>query len=495
MSTALIPDYLSSLILVRPTSGGYTKTLTVAAAVGDSSIEVGDDNTTGLTPGMVLLLSDGEQMERVTVDTVVLDMGDPTGEVTLKEKLLRPHAVGAAVRGATAYDLGEPLQDGVSVTIAGSKEDVAVATRKTPWASFVNAPAISVTAAMPYCTPEMFALALGLDPAAVSGAGSNASPRQWASDLADLGRDGDQCLVATGVLKNGNVVRVEIYAVSATYVGFSWTAKRPTQNGVPLSWTGKGGVKLAESAIDFTPASTWRGDVGDAFNFLLDAGQLVPPDTGTLSTTTTALEPKGEVVLALTAVTNIVKGTVLRLTDVSGRVQHVMAESVASLNVTCKTPLIRDLPSGSTAVIVGRERMTPIADAGHQLAIAGSESAIQADDYRFPIMTEVTDLVASATYPALRGDLTAILLQAGVDPAQVNDGQVYLNENLGTLRLPGWYARFQLSSGDIGWFLYGGCVMPGENVAIALNTQGATTPISIVAQPADELRMLVGPDL
>ena len=478
-----IMDRVHKAYNVRPDAATLNTTVATANVIGATTLTCAATAAAVNTAGTVVLIGSGETLELAVVASVAVET------ITFVDALTKVHAVGSKVRAGIAYDMGAPIAGGIRAMFAGTTTDIPVATQRLPLTTLNGYITAEATLSLPYFSAKALVLATGAPVASLVGNGAVATPWNFATDGSDFGSVGDQCFVGVGIKLDGTYFRVELWGAVADYSGISTSLSRGAASSVPIKFKATAGTLLADAVAGFTVATGLLDTKASVFDYLLEAGTLA---AGALTTTTTGSVAAGASVIPLTAVTGLAIGSILEI-DTGDNIEHVMVQSIASLNVTLKTPLYRAHASGITVTSRTATRFAAIGDAGVTLSISGSQDQINAADFRFPVAYRNGTANITLAVPVL-GLTQEVLVQAlGMPSTAIGvDRRPLLNDTIGTQSVSGAYFKGALQNGDVVWVFVSGCRIEIASVEAVLNNTGNGDPVTMTFRPSTNFRIFAG---
>lgn len=334
-----IGDLVASVIALRPKAAGGSTTLSANSAAGATTMTL--TSVTGMTADDPIAVGSEEDAE------LVVQVGAPAGSVVtvVAPGFKRAHVIGEAVRELEAWDLGNV----VNVKDAGTAD-----TSDNESDTLRNADGVRmghlnnrVEFDLQGYSPWHYALLAGIPLASVLGASSAADPLQLHTDGEDFCTE-DTFIVATQRKKDGTFLQHQFDACAADYTGITI----PFGQGREIAMAGRFNAANHGRQLESAPAFTvgYAQQIRDAARIeaLLSAGYFRVLSGG-LSTTLTGGTAKGANVFALTAATGVAGGKYYLVTG-GGKAQIVLAQSLATLNMTVRTRAAYAFPTGSTVV-------------------------------------------------------------------------------------------------------------------------------------------------
>lgn len=478
-----IMDRVHKAFNVRPDAATLNTTVATANVVGATTLVCAATAVAVNTAGTPVLIGSGETLELAVVSSVT------TTTITFVDKLTKAHAVGEKVRAAIAYDMGAPVAGGIRATFAGTSVDINVATQRLPLTTLNGLVSAEANLSLPYFSAKALILATGAPIASLSGSGIVSAPWNFATDGSEFGSVSDQCFVGVGIKLDGTYFRVEMWGAAADYSGISTSLSRGAASSVPVKFKCTAGLLLADAVQGFTVTNTLLDTKASVFDYLMEAGTLV---AGALTTTSTGSVSAGATVIPLTAVTGLAIGSVLEI-DTGDNIEHVMVQSIASLNVTLKHPLYRAHASGVTVTSRTMTRFAAIGDAGVTLSVAGSVEQVNAADFRFPVAYRNGTAAITLAVPVL-GLTQEVLVQAlGMPSTAIGvDRRPLLNDTIGTQSVSGAYFKGALQNGDVVYVFVSGNKIEISNVEAVLNNTGNGDPVTMTFRPSTCFRIFAG---
>lgn len=480
---------LTSVLLTRDLGGGGTTTLLAAPAKGASIISL--TSGTNFAIGDTVRVGSGSQTE-----LVLLVAGQSSPLFATSEPLARAHAIGEAVVEQAAYDLGDVTDAGVDASIAREQSDVVVATRRLVYTVLRGYGDIEAGFTLPGISIENLAFALGIPISAVVGTGvSSVDPKSLVTDLNNISTEQNASLVCIGVAMDGTPIRVELWGVDPDYTGLSINLRRGALAGVPARFIATAGGRISGNASAYVANTTYRSTKGKVFDGLTEVGVFTNETTAPANTTIAApsggSNVKGARLISVVAATNMAVGDWLRLAAIgSDVVEFHRVASIAVLQISLDTPLLRDQAVG---VVVVEQKLEPfgnISPDGVTLAFTGAVDRIREATQVLTIGTRPGTARAAVSFGILDWTVAAIARAAGIDPATIVGNTLVLDSLLGTAITDGVYVKGILQDGTTAWLLLWGVAQDVSRSALSMISSGAPSAVPTTWVPGSGLALV-----
>jgi hypothetical protein len=480
---AKILKQLSTVYLVRDlgAGGGSTTINGAGAAKGQAVVPVAA--TANLTAGDTVRIGAGEELELGVISSVSAGVS-----ITLADNLTYDHAVGEAVVEQVAYDLGDVTDGGVTTNAAAQTTDVATANRRLVYTVLNGNVDLTAEFALPGFTPFALAVACGLPLSAISGTGTASAPLSLATDGSDFGAEQNQSLIVIGLTQDGSAVRVELWGVDFDYTGISVQLRRGQLASVPVKAVAAAGGVVTTNASAYVANTSQRPGKGKVFDALAEVGLFADATTGPLATTSTAPVAAGATVVPFTAVTNLVAGDWVKVAS-GETVEFHRVESIATLNVTFKTKLLRAQASGVALVRQQLVSFGGVHEDGATLSVGGSVEPIRLANKRMSAGLKLGSATTALAFGVVDLTLANFARALGIPQSAIASNRLPIGANIGTATVEGLYVRGVQQDGATVWVNVWGCAQDVSAFALALAQTGvARLPISL--KPSSGLHLL-----
>lgn len=475
---------LATILLLRDKPAGVSQPVTGAAAAGQKVVPCAA--TAGIVASDMVRVGSGELLEEGIVASVQANVS-----YTLADNLTYAHAAGEVVVQRTAYDLGDITSDGFSLSGNAQTQDVPSAMRRLAYSILNGYIDLGATFALPTVTNENLAIALGMPFTDVKGAGTAAAPWSLITDGNSMSGEQNQSLMALGVTMDGVPLRVELWNAEFDYSGLSFSMTRGALTSVPVKVMSSG-MLITTNASAYVTTTTKKPTKGKVYEAPVEVGVFADATVGPLATTTTALAAAGATVLALTAATNLVAGDWLRVSTSEG-VEFHRIESIAALNVTIKTALLRAQAAGTSVV---REVLVPfgsLGTSGAKFEMSGSVEAIRSALTRAPVGMKPGSAVIRSVLPLIEFSLAHFARALGIPQAQIVAGRLSaIGSAIASDVVQGVYTRGILQDGTSHWTNYWGCSADVSAFVAQLTNMGVPE-IPFVVKPSSGVHFIQHP--
>jgi hypothetical protein len=477
-----LSERIHSVIAIRPKSGGLVTTLSANAAAGATTATL--TSVTGAGDNDPHLFGSEEDVE------MRVQSGAPVGSVVTIDApgFKRAHVTGEAVREGIAYDLGNVVNvnDGSTADTADNETDVSI----NP-----DGRRMGHLALMPQCdiqgwSPQLFALAAGVDLAKVLGAATAADPTQLHLDGSEFGRV-DTALVLTELLADGTYLRHDYDACFADYTQLRIPFGQGRETLLAARFIASNHAERNTAAPGMLVDYTLQARKALQIESLLEAG-LFTVTGGGLSTTTTSATTVGGNTVGVASASGIAAGKWYRIVG-GGKEQVIFVHSLASLDVTARTRFAYVFPVGSTWVELTQVPFTGLKEGTTEFVVGGSlKTPPKFDNMR----VQAGGRPGSALF-TLQAQPTArtldLMRQRLALPAGAISGTALIESDLaGTDHPVGWYARAQMKNTNLCYFIGSSCDNGLEQLGMAMSKNDLTgTPLAFRNQLLTQLRWAV----
>lgn len=478
---------LTSVLLTRDLAGGGNTTLNGAAAKGATAITL--LSATNFAVGDTVRVGSGSDTE-----LVVLTAGAVSPTFNIAEPLAKAHATGQPCVEQAAYDVGDITDAGVDGAISREQSDVVVATRRLVYAILRGYGDLEAGFTMPGLSMENLAFALGIPISAVVGTGvSSVDPKSLVTDLNNISTETNVSLICIGVLMDGTPVRVELWGADPDYSALSLNMRRGALAGVPARFVATAGGKISNNASAYVANTTYRAGKGKVFDGLTEVGvfanETVSPANTTIAAPSGGSNVKGARLISVVAATNMAVGDWLKI-GVSDTVEFHRIASIAALQISLDTPLLRDQAVG---VAVVEQKLVPFGNVtpdGVTLAFTGTVDRIREGTQVLSIGTRPGTARAAVSFSLMDWTVAALARAAGLDPTTVASNTLALDAALGTFITDGVYVKGIEQDGTTVWLLMWGVAQDVSRVALSMISSGAPSPVPTAWVPASGLALV-----
>lgn len=465
------------LIRDQTTSPGNT-TLTAAAAKGATALQVAA--ITNFSVGDTIRVGQGEDMERCTI---VAPLTGTT--INVANGLDHAHVSGDVVIEQAAYDLGDIVDGSGEFSVTGDSVDVPVSTQRLSLAIMNGFADMTAKLTLPGFSLYNFAHALGMLLAEVTGAQTQASPRQIVSDGTEIAGDINMCLVLVGLAMDNTPVVAELWGVDMDYTGLSLKLSRGAVAGVPLAAAGCGGV-LTTVLPDYTILTTLRPTKSDLWDALTEVGYFL--DTGT-SSTISGTPAADATTITLASAAGFASGDWIKINSGSS-VEYHWIDSIATNTLTLRTRLLRAQVNGAVVKKVTPTPMAGCSEDGVSLDFGGS-----LDKIRFATRKFTAGLRPGAAQLSIGWGLTELSLfnfasAMGIPQSEIANSRLPIGDKVGTSQIEGMYARGTTKGGGNVWLNAWGNDMDVSSLPTSFNNRGTLPTVQLKGKPSSGFQML-----
>jgi hypothetical protein len=472
-----IGDLVAQVIALRPKADGGSTTLSANAAAGATTMTL--TSVTGFTANDPAWVGSEEDIELVS------QSGAPSGSVvTIRTPgFKRAHVSGEAARELEAFDLGNVVDVQVmdSATVSDNDTDVSRNPDGRRLGHLMRGASFDVQGYSPW----LYALLTGMPLSRVLGAGTQADPTQLHTDGTDFGSE-ETGIVLVERLKDGTFFRHEFDACSADYtqmvIPFGQGRETRLQGRMVAA---NHGMRHA-AAPPFLVSYTQQAKKGQQIEALLEAAYLRVLSGG-LSTTLTGVTNKDANVFALTAATGVAGGKYYLVTG-GGNQQVVLAQSVASLNMTVRTRAAYTFPAGSTVVELEVMPFAGLKQDTTEFRNGGAVRPLNFDNARVQAGHIAGSALFTVAFSPTARTLEMLRLQNGLPTSAISGTALTESDLAGTDAPVGWFIRAQRKDAKTVQFI-GSAVDNGlETLQHALSKADVpSTPLTFRSQLISQL--------
>lgn len=430
-----------SLLAFRKKTAGASTTVPAANVAGAATITA--TSGAGITTGMSLQYGDGEDIERVEVQSVA------TNVITLVKPLARDHAAGHVLKEQIGYNLGD-VKGTISSSQAVESEDVTSALRRLVFQKRQGFATFGIDVTVHGFTPENAAIALGIPLARVLGNGASiATPKVLATDFNDLDTESDVCIVATIVLQDGSVKTYEFWGVYSDYTAFAvqLAIGQGADGAVPMKFQVFGMGVEQDGAPTYVADTSIKAGKGKVFGELTGVGLYVAHATPAATTVATAAAADAGT-LVLASGTNYAANDWI-VVGVDDTLEVHWVDSVATNTLTLRTKLLRAQAVGVTVSRLAQLPFAAIGKEGAKLAVGGSTTPIQNGLRRLPIGAQPGFVDVSLTLSLLEMSLANRAYALGIAQSEIANSRLIMTEKIGRSTVVAAYVTGLLKDGTV----------------------------------------------
>lgn len=454
-----LSDRVYAVYAIRRRSGGLATTLSANSAAAATTVTL--TSVVGAGDGDPLLIGSEEDVE------LRVQSGAPAGNVVTigAPGLKRAHVSSEPVYEGVAYDLGNVMgvQDASSADVSDNETDVSLNPDGRRLGHIALQPQFDIQG----WSPQLFALVTGTDLARVRGAGTSASPTQIHSDGGDFGRTAT-AIVIVEILADGTYLRHAFDACDADYTQIAIAFGQGRETLLAARFVASNHAESYLAVPSFTVDSSLRATKNLQIEALLEAG-LFTVTSGGLATTTTAAVSKDATVVPFTAVTAVAGGKWYEISG-GGKKQILWVESVAVLNVTVRTHLAYDFPSGSTITELTQTSFSGLKEGTTEFRVGGSMRQTKFDNMRVQAGVRPGSALFSLSAQPTARTLENLRLRLGLPAASIVASNALVQSDLAGTDAPvGWYTRSQRKDVEAVYFIGSNCDNGLEQLSMALS--------------------------
>lgn len=427
-----IGDYVQQVVALRPKPGGAANTLNANIAAGGTTATL--VSATGFDANDPILIGSEEDAELVS------QSGAAAGaNITLRAPgSKRAHVTGEAVTELEAYDLGNVV--GVMRGDAATVQDLNTDVDRNPdgvvLGHLTRQPQFDVQG----YTPWAFALLTGMPLSRVLGAGSAADPTQLHTDGSDFGS------VPTGIvmaerLADGSFLRHEYDSCDADYSQMVIPFGQGRETRLAGRFVARNHGQSHSALIPFTINYAQQLRNAHQIESLLEVAWLRPLSGG-LSTTLTSQTNKDANVFNLAVATGVAGGKYYLVTG-NGRQQVILAQSLATLAMTCRTRAAYDFPAGSTVVELEVLSLGGLKEGTTEFSNGGSVRPVRFDNARVQAGLLPGAAQFTGKFQPTARTLEMLRLANGLPAAAISGTALTESDLVGTDFPVGFYIRGQ----------------------------------------------------
>ncbi|HEY4100093.1 MAG TPA: hypothetical protein VGM20_04355 [Gemmatimonadales bacterium] len=448
-------------------SAPATTTLTAAAAKGATTFSV--TSATGITAGKTFRIGEGENIERVTIQSVASLVITPT------RPLMRNHDNAQPVVEMTVYDLGRIGSAG-TFSVSDNGTDVTVEDRRLVYDRLLGTADIELATALVGLTAHTLAAALGIPPANVAGSGTHSAPWAVQTDGTEIGTIVNQVIIIQGTTVDGSPITIELWGADTDYTGVSLALTRGAALTVPCKWTAAA-AGIDYNAVAITADTSLTSGQNDLLDSVDDIGVLVPATTGALATTLSAGASAGATTVSLTSVTNLAADDLLQL-NVGGSMEVHRVNNPAT--TTLVTPLYRAQPINTAAVRLKQATLGGILKGSVKLDAGGSVDKMELENNSATIGYKPGDVSLSLSFSIV--DVLAAVHAYALAASQTDAAAGrFTTEGMGTSPIAALYLQGKNLAGQTVLILLCGCSQQISGTMLNLQKKGvAGAPFKIV---------------
>ena len=470
----------TSVIIGRDKIGTFgSTTLTAVAAAGAGTLTVAAIANFAVTE--FIRVGAGENAELVQIHTSTAPAGNT---ITLNTTLRLSHAIGEPVVEMQLYDMGPATDAGATCRFQGEAASQFVWEQRLPYVKLPGFVTLEATWAFPGQSLYNWVATTGALLSKIVGAGTLASPLQYATDGTDFGGGGELMVILVGQLFDLTNIVCYLFGATADYTrpNLQLTRGRAT----PLQ-----ARFVASNAAFDTTVPTFAADVvnrptkGKVFDALVEAGVFEDAGSG-LNSTVASGGAAGSSSVTVASGTGAAIGDWVRF-DTAERIQIFQLDSVAGAVLGIRGQFLRSLAVGAAA----REQtltLFPGIDAdGATLALSGSVEPMQSALSRTTIGLRPGTAEARFTLPVIQTILENIARALGIPLAQVVGGRLpVLGSNVLTSKeVNGIYLRGTLVDATswvaMGW---GTDIDLSQAFELLINNTGKPNTVPITGVPS-----------
>lgn len=466
------------LIHRQKTGTALVTTLTAPSAAGDTTIDC-----VAVTNGAVGdTIRIGVEINRIASIASL--------EITLAFPLTFDHAIGEAVVEMTTFDYGDIEGAGATYRVNGEETDVAIATKRLAYVTIPGYQDFGLEFAFPNLSIHNFPIAFGMLGSVVSGSGTVASPRHFATDGNEFAGDAFVAATIIGTLMDGTVVYQEAWGCDVDYSGVSLSMVRGNNVTLPVRFVSQGGV-AGEGAPGYTVDNSVKPTNGKVFTSLEEVGFFVPETTTALnSTVAAATAAAGQKTLELAAVTNAVSGEAVKI-GVDDNAEFHDIDSVGAPNIVLRTNLLRDQIVGTPVVEQKRVPFAAVSEEGVAFETGGETTPIRIATSPTSLGTRPGAAFMSVVFAVVEITLSQLAYTLGIDQAAIASNRLPLiGALIGKTPIEGLYLRGLCQDGSTFEMRFWGCTQSVTEWAITLSNQGALTSAPFRLRPASGIQVL-----
>ena len=473
---------LNTVLLLRDkAASGLVTTCSGATAAGVSSLPVA--GVVNAAAGDAVRVGSGDQMEIGIITNAV-------SPLTFADPLTYPHAAGDPVVSQTAYDLGDVSDSGVTITTAGNATYIPVSTRRLNFATLDGYLEMRAEFSLPTASLYNLLFATGTPLGQLTGNGATITPFSFVTDGTQFATELNQSLIAIGTRMDGTTVRIEMWNVDLDYTAYTMRLSRGVVATTPFRAIASAGGVITDNASAYAKATTFRPTKLKVFDYLQEVGIFVDETTAPISTTISgAGAAAGQPVIPIVAGAPTA-GTWFRVGAVgSSEVEYHRVSSVAALNITMVSNILRAQPSGTPFVQQKLVPLSGITEQGVTFSVGGSVDMLHSAVSRLSVGMKPGDASPVVSLALMDISLVNFAYAMGIPQSAIVGGRLPMNVNVATSSIDGLYIRGILQSGEQSWVVCWGCEQDVSSIATSIAARGvAAIPLSL--RPASGVQFL-----
>ncbi|ODS99809.1 MAG: hypothetical protein ABS52_19560 [Gemmatimonadetes bacterium SCN 70-22] len=476
----------SQLLIHRDKASGGVTTLNAAVAAGVNSIDLVANPGTAFAIGKTIRVGDGNEMELNRI-TGITGAGPFTA--TLAYNTTHAHAAGDAVVEMVSYDFGDIEAAGFSVTVDGESQDVLVSTKRLPYTILDGYKDLGGSFALPNVSIDNFPLAFGMLGSVVSGAGTVADPKGFATDGNQFAADPNVGITVIGVLMDGTVTYTELWGVDADYTGMSLALVRGQLASIPVKVLAAAGGVTGTGAPGYTVDASLRPTKNKVLTAITEVG--IFSASGTLSTTVaTAAAAAGQKTVECAAVTGATPGDLVKIGTGDQAEWHEI-DSVSAPNLVLRTPLFRTQPVGTPVVEAGRVSFAGVSQEGVKLDVGGSVDKIRTAISATSIGSRPGSAVMTLSFATIDITLSQLAYALGISQASIVANRLPMTGALvGRSPVDGAYLKGLCADGSTFEIRAWACAQSITQFVLQLTNQGTIPQAPFTLRPTSGLQVL-----
>lgn len=476
----------TQLLIHRDKASGGVTTLSSAVAAGVSSISIATNPSTAFATGDTIRLGAGNEME---VNRITNITGAGPFTVTLAFPTVYAHASGDAVVEMVSYDFGDVEAGGFSATVDGESQDVPVSTKRLAYTILNGYQDIGGSFALPNLSLDNFPLAFGMLGSVVTGAGTVANPKNFATDGNQFAADGNVGVTIIGTTMDGTVYYTELWGCDADYTGISLSLVRGQLASVPVKLLAAAGAVTGSGSPGYTVDTSLRPTSGKVLTAITEVGIFAP--SGTLNTTVaTSAAAAGQKTVICAAVTGASPGDLVKIGTGDQAEWHEI-DTVSAPNIVLRTPLFRTQAIGTPVVEAGRTPFAGVSQDGVKLDVSGSFDKIRVSTIGNTIGVRPGGAVVSMSFSTIEISLSQLAYALGIAQSQIASNRLPINgSNIGRTPADAVYLKGLCNDGSTFEIRAWACAQSITQFVMQLTNAGTLTQLPFALRPTSGLQVL-----
>lgn len=476
----------SQLLIHRDKASGGVTTLNAAVAAGVNSIDLATNPSTAFGVGDTIRVGAGNEME---INRITAISGAGPFTATLAFNTTYAHAAGDAVVEMVSYDFGDIEAAGFSATVDGETQDILVSTKRLPYTILDGYKDVGGSFALPNVSIDNFPLAFGMLGSVVTGAGTVADPKNFATDGNQFAADPNMACTVIGVRMDGTVTYVELWGVDTDYTGMSLSLVRGQLASIPVKLLAAAGGVTGTGSPGYTVDSSLKPTKNKVLSSITEVGIFAA--SGTLNTTVaTSAAAAGQKTVICAAVTGATSGDLVKI-GAGDQAEWHEIDSVSTPNIVLRTPLFRTHAVGTAVVEAGRVSFAGVSQEGVKLDVAGSVDKIRTATSGTSIGTRPGSAAMTLSFATIEISLAQIAYALGISQASIAANRLpIIGSLIGRSPVDGAYLKGLCEDGSTFEIRAWACAQSITAFVLQLSNQGPLAQLPFTLRPTSGLQVL-----